>query len=65
MDIDTVQGTGYGNTLTWNETPKPATPVNKVHMQLDVDLPKLHKALIDMFSKPAPKVVPSSDVLTK
>ncbi|MBB5065951.1 nucleoside hydrolase [Granulicella mallensis] len=65
MDVDTVRGPTYGDTLTWNEQTKPALPLHKVHAQMDVDLPRLQKFLVDVLSQPTPKVVPSTDELTK
>jgi len=65
MDVDTQKGPTYGDTLTWDEKYKPALPLNKVHAQVDVDQPKLAKFLVDLLSKPAPKMVPSTEELVK
>ena len=65
MDVDTQKGPTYGDTLTWDEKYKPALPLNKVHAQVDVDQPKLAKFLIDLLSKPVPKMVPSTEELVK
>jgi len=65
MDVSTEHGPNYGDTLTWAEEYKPALPLNKVHSQMDVDLPRLQKFLIDRLSQPAPHTSPSSDELVK
>jgi len=54
MDVDTRQGPTYGNTLTWAEDAAPALPLSKVDAQLDVDLPKLQRFLIQLMSAPTP-----------
>jgi len=58
MDVDTNRGPGYGNTLTWIEGSAPALPLNKVHAQLDVDLPRLQKYLVQLMSQPTPQPGP-------
>ncbi|MFC6646278.1 nucleoside hydrolase [Granulicella cerasi] len=63
MDVDTMAGPNYGDTLTYSEEAKPAYFLNKVHAQMDVDLPRLQNFLIDLLSKPAPK--PYIEALTK
>lgn len=65
MDVDTTRGPSYGNTLTWSEQTRPALPLNKVHAQMDVNLPHLQKFLIDLLSKTAPHTSPASDELVK
>jgi purine nucleosidase len=55
MDVNTQQGSNYGDTLTWSAETKPDLPLNQVTAQMDVDLPALQKFLIDLLSKPAPK----------
>jgi len=60
MDVDTHQGPTYGNTLTWNEEAAPSWPLQKVHAQLDVDLPKLQQLLIQLMSAPTPKPDPQA-----
>lgn len=54
MDVNTQQGPNYGDTLTWSEQDKPELPLNRVTAQLDVDLPRLQKAIIELLSHPAP-----------
>jgi len=54
MDVDTHQGPTYGNTLTWADDGAPSLPLNKVDAQLDVDLPKLQRFLIQLMSAPTP-----------
>jgi purine nucleosidase len=54
MDVDTVHGPGYGNTLIWNDKDKPTMTLRKVHAQMDVDFPRMQKMLTGLLSKPAP-----------
>jgi inosine-uridine nucleoside N-ribohydrolase len=50
MDVDISHGPGYGNTLTWSAAQKPATDVQMVHAQVDVDLPRFTKMFVDSMS---------------
>jgi inosine-uridine nucleoside N-ribohydrolase len=58
MDVNTDHGANYGDTLTWIEKLKPAIPLNKVHAQMDVDLPKLQQTLIQLMRSPTPRAQP-------
>ena len=55
MDVDLSHGPGYGNTLTWTDQLKPALELQKVHAQLDLDLPRFQKMFVDLMSAPTPK----------
>ena len=55
MDVDITHGPGYGNTLTWTDQLRPQTGLQKVHAQLDLDLPRFEKMFIDLMSAPPPK----------
>jgi purine nucleosidase len=50
MDVDITHGPEYGNTLTWSEKLRPKTPLQKVHTQLDLNLPKFQKQFVDLMS---------------
>jgi inosine-uridine nucleoside N-ribohydrolase len=52
MDIDISHGPSYGDTLTWTENLKPATDVQLVHAQIDLDLPRFTKVFVDLMSAP-------------
>ena len=52
MDVDLSHGPSYGHTLTWAEKLKPATGVQLVHAQVDVDLPKFTKMFVELMSAP-------------
>jgi purine nucleosidase len=52
MDVDISHGPSYGNTLTWNEKLKPATDLQLVHAQTDLDVTKFTKMFIDLVSAP-------------
>jgi purine nucleosidase len=65
MDVETNHSASYGNTLTWADDAAPSLPLKKVHAQLDVNLPKLQKFLIDLMSKPAPPPDPDAAELVR
>jgi purine nucleosidase len=50
MDVDVGHGTGYGDTLSWSEKLKPASPVRLVHAQMDLDLPKFTKMFVGLMT---------------
>jgi inosine-uridine nucleoside N-ribohydrolase len=52
MDVDLSHGPSYGDTLTWTDAMRPATDVQKVHAQLDVDLAKFTREFIELMSAP-------------
>jgi purine nucleosidase len=52
MDVDLSHGPSYGDTLTWTDAMRPATDVQKVHAQLDLDLPKFTREFIELMSAP-------------
>jgi inosine-uridine nucleoside N-ribohydrolase len=52
MDVDITHGPEYGNTLTWTGELRPHNGVQKVHAQLDLDLPKFQKMFIALMSAP-------------
>jgi purine nucleosidase len=54
MDVNVMHGPTYGDTLIWDDKDKPAIPLQKVHAQVDIDFPKLEKALHTMLASPAP-----------
>jgi inosine-uridine nucleoside N-ribohydrolase len=54
MDVNTLHGPAYGDTLIWNDRDKPAVVVQKVHAQINVDAEKLERKLTELFSNPAP-----------
>ena len=52
MDVDLSKGPSYGHTLTWTDKLKPSRPVQLVHAQVDVDLPKFTKMFVELMSAP-------------
>lgn len=54
MDVNTEHGPNYGDTLTWQEELKPPLTLNKVHVVMEPDLPRLQNLLIRLFSAPTP-----------
>ena len=55
MDVDIQHGPEYGNTLTWTDELKPTIPLQKVHAQLDLDLPRFEKMFVELMSAPTIK----------
>ena len=54
MDVNTDHGANYGDTLTWQDELKPEIPLNKVHVVMEPDLPRLQELLIRLFAAPTP-----------
>jgi inosine-uridine nucleoside N-ribohydrolase len=54
MDVNVMHGPTYGDTLIWDDRDKPAIPLQKVNAQVDVDFPRLQKALHNLLASPAP-----------
>jgi hypothetical protein len=54
MDVNTDHGANYGDTLTWQDELKPPIPLNKVHVMMEPNLPRLQQDLIRLFSAPTP-----------
>jgi inosine-uridine nucleoside N-ribohydrolase len=52
MDVDLSHGPSYGNTLTWTDAMRPAADVQKVHAQLDLDLPKFTREFVSLMTAP-------------
>ena len=52
MDIDLSHGPSYGNTLTWTDRLRPQIPLQKVHAQLDLDLPRFEQQFITLMTAP-------------
>ena len=59
MDTNLSRGPGYGDTLTWSTEDKPMLPVREVHAQIEVDVPRLQKDLVELFSSPPREASPA------
>jgi purine nucleosidase len=57
MDVNTDHGAGYGDTLTYTDQARPKITLQKVHAQIDVDLPKLQQLLIHLLGSETPNTV--------
>lgn len=55
MDVDLSHGPNYGNTLTWTDNLKPVIDLQKVHAQVDLNLPKFTEMFVRLMSAPTPK----------
>ena len=61
MDVDLGQGAGYGNTLTWTDRDKPALELQPVEVQVDLDVEKLYKMMVDLLTAPTPHASPKTN----
>jgi len=52
IDVDVSHGPTYGDTLAWDANSKPATDVQPVHAQIDLDLDRFTKLFIELMSGP-------------
>jgi len=50
MDVDLSHGPSYGNTLTWDEKSKPATGVQLVHAQVDLNLARFTAMFVNLLT---------------
>jgi len=53
MDVDLTRGPTYGDTLTWTDQLRPQTELQKLHVHLDLDLPRFEKMFVDLMSAPS------------
>src|SRR5579885_372357 len=58
LDVDLDQGAGYGNLLTWSDTNKPEMPVKPVEIQVDLDMQKLNRLIVELLTAPTPRPAP-------
>jgi len=54
MDMNLDRGAGYGDTLTWSDRVKPPLDLQKVHVQMDVDMPKFGKMFVELMTSATP-----------
>ncbi len=54
VDVDVDHGAGYGNTLTWDATDKPALTLQPVHIQMDLDNEKFDRTFIGLMTAATP-----------
>lgn len=54
MDVDTNQGAGYGNTLTWSEKDKPKLTGPPVEIEVDLDKEKFYRMFVRLLTAPRP-----------
>jgi purine nucleosidase len=60
LDVDLGRGAGYGNTLTWTDRDKPALELQPVEVQVDLDVEKLYKMMVDLLTAPTPHASPKA-----
>jgi inosine-uridine nucleoside N-ribohydrolase len=61
IDVDLGQGAGYGNTLTWTDRDKPVLELQPVEVQVDLDVEKLYKMMVDLLTAPTPHASPKTN----
>jgi purine nucleosidase len=54
IDVSTMQGPSYGDVLLYEDNDKPATTLQRAHIQMDVNADRLSQDLIKLFSAPTP-----------
>ena len=54
MDVNTIHGPGYGNTLIWDLNDKPVLNLQKVHAETDIDFARFEKKLHELWSHVSP-----------
>jgi purine nucleosidase len=52
IDVNLNRGPSYGDTLSWDETNKPALELQPVHVHTDLDLPRFNKLFVDLMKAP-------------
>jgi inosine-uridine nucleoside N-ribohydrolase len=55
MDVDVSHGPAYGETLTWSEELKPVVDLQRVHAQVDLDLPQFTRMFAALMKAPTPR----------
>jgi inosine-uridine nucleoside N-ribohydrolase len=54
MDVDLDRGAGYGNTLTWGDSDRPTTGLQRVEIQDDFEREKFYNMFVELLSAPTP-----------
>jgi len=54
MDVSLDHGANYGDTRVWAEREKPALDVQRVHAQMEVDMPKFGRMFVGLMTAPTP-----------
>jgi purine nucleosidase len=59
VDVDLDHGANWGNVLSWSAEDKPARyDVQPLAIQMDLDLKRFYKLLLDLLNAPTPRAVP-------
>lgn len=59
VDVDLDHGGGWGNVLSWSAEDKPTRyDVQPLAIQMDLDLTRFYKLLVDLLNAPTPHPVP-------
>ncbi len=54
IDVNTIEGPGYGDVLLYEDNDKPLVTLQRAHIQIDVDAARLSDSLVKLFSAPTP-----------
>ena len=52
IDVDTARGPNYGDTLSWTAANRPQIPLQPVHVQTDLDLPRFNALFVHLMQSP-------------
>jgi purine nucleosidase len=52
LDVDTTPGPAYGDTLSWTAANRPQLPLQPVHVQADLDLPRFTTLFVSLMKSP-------------
>ena len=52
IDVNLTRGPGYGNTVSWSETNKPALDLPLVHVQVDLNLARFNRLFVELMKAP-------------
>jgi inosine-uridine nucleoside N-ribohydrolase len=55
LDVDTARGPNYGDTLSWTAANRPQIPLQPVHVQTDLDLPRFNALFLQLMRAPPQK----------
>jgi len=52
IDVNLSRGPGYGDTVSWSETNKPALDLSLVHVQVDLNLARFNRLFVELMKAP-------------
>jgi len=52
LDVDLNHGPNYGDTLSWTEVNQPQIPLQRVHVQTDLDVARFYRLFVELMKAP-------------